>query len=62
MSLPFSVVAIVSAAVLAFLGHQQAAIPLLLGGVVVGGASVQSLKLWRSDAPTTPFTFVSGGE
>ncbi len=62
MAIPYGALALVAAAVLLSIGAKQAATSLAVGGVVVGGASVLSLKNWKVQASCTPMTLVSGGE
>lgn len=62
MSLPYGALAIIAAIVLVALGARQAAAHVGVGGLIVTGSAVLSLKAWRSDKPTAALTMLSGGE
>ena len=62
MSLPYAAISIIAAAALAFLGAQQAAVPVAIGGIAVAGSSVLSLNKWKADQPSSVLTLFIGGE
>jgi hypothetical protein len=61
MTIPFGAIALVSAGALTALGAAQTAVPVALCGLAVVIASVLSLKSWRINEQSFPYTLISAG-
>ncbi|GAX75915.1 hypothetical protein CEUSTIGMA_g3358.t1 [Chlamydomonas eustigma] len=61
MSIPYSGITLLGAAVIFILQAQMISVPLVLGGLIVAVASILSLGEWRKGNSSTLQTFVAGG-
>lgn len=61
MTIPYSAIALAGAVAAFFLGPKDLAISTAAVGVTTLACSILSLKQWKQDKQSTPYTWVSAG-